>query len=283
MRAERRGRTRRPVRSAWVLWCSLVAVVTAGCGGPADRDASGGLTAARVDGIEISWASVDVAGPASDEVRRQALEAAIAEQVLANAAARDQAELGASVRAEPESARRKILARAYITKKAVALPKPTEGEISTFYDDHPELFSRRRIYRLQEITVTVPQARVAEVTTRFRDLKTFGERARWLTEMSIPFTTGVAVKAAEDLPADLLSTLAQLKVGSAFNLPSENGVTTMQITGIEEQPLTLAQAQVYIARFIANQRLGEWINEETRRLREQAKIEYCGTGGTCTN
>jgi EpsD family peptidyl-prolyl cis-trans isomerase len=253
----------------------LLAIVSAGC---ARQDADGARAikpAATVDGIAISQQSVMAAVPVDDDKRRKAqLDTFVAEQVLANAAVRDKLDADVAVVSALETARRQVLARAYIAKKGAALPKPTSDEIIAFYQQHPELFAQRRIFRLQEIAIAVPPERVADITARFHDLKTFNARAEWLKKTGIPFTIGVGVKAAEDIPADLLSTLTRLKDGDAFNMPSEKGLAVIQITGVESQPLTVTQAQPFIERFLRNQRLGEMINQESKRLRDSARIEY---------
>jgi EpsD family peptidyl-prolyl cis-trans isomerase len=173
-----------------------------------------------------------------------------------------------------DSARRQILARAYIAKRGAGLAKPSADDVQIFFNQHPELFSARRIYRLQQILVTVAPERISEVTDHFHQLKTFNARADWLKKAGIPFTVAVAVKPAEDWPMDLLTILVKAKKGDTFNVPGDKGITTVQVTGIEEKPLTLPQAQAYIERYLANQRIGTLINQETERLRGSAKIEY---------
>lgn len=253
----------------------LLAIVCAGCARQDAGGASANEPAAIVDGVAISQQSVIAAVPEEDFTRRNAqLDAFISEQLLANAAVRDKLDTDVAVVAAQETARRQTLARAYIARKSAALPKPTSEEINAFYEEHPELFAQRRIFRLQEIAIVVSPERIAEVTERFRDLNTFKDRAGWLEQEGLSFTTGVTVKPAEDIPADLLSVLVSLQDGDAFNMPTENGLATVQITGVEDQPLTLTQAESFIERFLSNQRLGEMLNQETERLRDSAEIEY---------
>lgn len=231
--------------------------------------------AAMVDGVAISRQSVITAVPSEDQVRRNAqLNAYVNEQVLANAARRDKLDVEVSVVSASETAQRQALARAYVAKRAAALgPVPAE-DIKRYYEQHPELFAQRRIYRLQEIVVTAPPDRVAEITKRFASLKTFQDRVDWLEKARLPYTVGVVVMAAEELPADMLATVSKLYDGNAFNVLSERGITAVQITGLENKPLTLTQAQASIERFLANQRLGQVYNEEAQRLRRAAKVEY---------
>lgn len=261
-----------PLRIAEALVVAALGAGITGCSG----DGGGKSTAAAtVDGVAISQAVLLGALPSSDLAQRKAqLESVIAEQVLANAATKGKLEADAGVRSAMETARRQILARAYLAKQAAAQAKVTEEDIKAFYDQHPELFSERKVYRLQEIAITVAGNRIADISKKFEGMKTFGERAAWLTKNDIPFTTGVLVKGAEDWPADLLASLTKMKDGTAFDLPNTKGFSMLQLTGVEAQPVTLAQAQGQIARFIGNQRMGELVNRETKRLREAARVEY---------
>jgi EpsD family peptidyl-prolyl cis-trans isomerase len=231
--------------------------------------------AAKVDGIAISQQSVNQAVPEDNALRKKAqLATFVSEQLLANAAVREKLDADPAVTASMDTARRQILARAYIAKRGAAIAKPSAEEVRSFFNQHPELFSARRIYRLQQILATVAPERINEVTDQFHRLKTFNARADWLKKAGIPFTVAVAVKPAEDLPMDLLTLLTKAKKGDTFNVPGDQGITTVQVTGVESKPLTLPQAQAYIERFLANQRIGTLINQETERLRGSAKIEY---------
>ena len=245
-------------------------LVASGCSTHPDEPG----VAAKVDGIPITQAALTAAGASNDAARRQSqLEVFISEQVLSNAALQGKLDQEAAVAGALENARRQVLARAYISKQSAQLPQPASSEISAFFSEHPELFEHRRIYRLQEILVSKPPAGFAEVAIGVRALKTFNERAKRLQELGIPYTVAVTIKAAEVLPADLLPRLAEMKNGEAFELPQDGGIAFVQITGIEEQPLSLAQAGDFIRKYLFNQRLGAFINQETARLRKSAKIE----------
>lgn len=231
--------------------------------------------AATVDGVAISRRSIESAVPADDLKRRAAqLEAFVNEQLLANAGLRAGLDKDASVAAAGEGGRRQALAKAYLVGKAATLGPIPSDEIKRYYAQHPELFAKRRIYRMQEIVVTAPPERVAEIIARFASLDTFQKRREWLESQQLAFTVGAILLAAEDLPADMLVSIFQLPEGSAFNVRSEQGLTSIQITGIEEKPLSLAQSQSAIERLLANQRLSELAGREIQRLRRTAKIEY---------
>lgn len=248
---------------------SACVVALMGCGQPSMAPA------AKVDGKIVSQQAVATAVPQNDQHQRDVqLQAFIAEQLLANAAVDAKLDQQADVAAQLEIARRNILARAYVNKVSAGLPALTDGEIRDYYDKHPALFSKRRIYRLQEIAMSAPRERIAAIQEAFRSLHTFNDRAEWLKKEAVPFTVGVAVKPAEELPADLIVTMLEMNDGSSFDLPTANGLTTVQITGIEEKPLSLAQARPYIERFVSNERVGNVREREVERLRKESTIDY---------
>jgi EpsD family peptidyl-prolyl cis-trans isomerase len=242
--------------------------------GPAaeqDRD----QPAATVDGVAISQSSVISAAPAGDLERQTArLDALIDEQLLVSAALRAGLENEASVVAAAEAGRRQALVRAYLEHKAVPLGPIRSEDIERYYAQHSELFARRRIYRMQEIVISVPPERVDEITASLASLTTFRQRREWLDAKQLPYRVGAVTMAAEELPADLLATVSQLAEGNVFNVRSEQGLTMVQIIGIEDRPLTLAQSRDDIERFLVNQRLDRLAREEAARLRKTARIEY---------
>ncbi len=250
------------------------AILLAGCGQAPDG-ASALPAAAVVDKVAISQAAVTLAVPDADTGRRAVqLDAFVTEQVLAAAAVKAKLDADPVNQAALETARREILARAYVRLKSKDIPHPDQAEIAAYYADHPLLFALRRIYRLQEIAIQGTPEQVARIERQVGDTRTFAARADKLQQIGVPFSTAVAVKAAEDLPQDLLIKLGQMRDGAGFTLPNARGAAFMQITGIEEKPMDLAQATPLIERFLLNLRLGQLINQETKRLRGAASVSY---------
>jgi EpsD family peptidyl-prolyl cis-trans isomerase len=254
----------------------LLALSVTGCKNEgADNTAAGLKAAAVVDGVAISQQAVAAAAPDADaDGRLRQLDLFVGQQVLANAAVSDKLDQDGKVQAALETAKRQILARAYVSKLAQALPKPTDAEIKDYFDKHPELFSKRRIYRLLELSIAVAPERVDVVTGKFKSLKTMEERTSWLKGADIPFSMGMSAKAAEEVPTELLAKLAKLKQGDELNLPAPKGLVVAHVLNAEEKPLTFEQSQSQIARFLSNTRVTEAIEKETQRLRGGAKTEY---------
>lgn len=231
--------------------------------------------AAKVDGVPISRQAVPAAaGQSGTAEYASALNGLVSEQLLANAALADHLDNNPKVAAVLESGRRQTLARAYLEQQASLEPALTEADLRKFYDAHPELFAARKIYRVQELAVEVSVKRSGEIAKSLSPLRTLGDRANWLQRNGIPHRMNVVVKPAEDWPSDLLKQLAGLKEGSAFDLQNPKGFSVLQLTGVEEQPLSFEQAKERISRFLANERGVELLKRVRDRLKAKAKIEY---------
>lgn len=175
-----------------------------------------------------------------------------------------------------ETARRQVLAQAYVEKITAAAAKPTEAEIKAYYDKHPELFSERRIYRLQELSVQVTPDNAAQVQEKLANVRNLNEFVEWLRANNIPARGAQSVKAAEQLPLELLPRLHALKDGQALTLSGNNVLNIVYLAGSQTQPVTLEQASPAIERYLLNVKKRELAEAALKRLREATKVEYLG-------
>ena len=137
-----------------------------------------------------------------------------------------------------ESARSEILARAYRQLVAESQPRPTREEIARFYREHPELFSDRRVFTLEE------------------------------REGS--FTVNRFTRPAEELPLELLPRLHAMAAGELIVHEGQ----TLRLVAARLAPLDEAAAAPLIEKFLLARRSSEALAAEMRRLRGQARIEY---------
>jgi EpsD family peptidyl-prolyl cis-trans isomerase len=174
-----------------------------------------------------------------------------------------------------DHASRQVLAEAYAERSFKDVPKPSDTEIADYYNKHPELFSQRRIYRVQELDLQVDASRVAEVEAKLRGSHSLGDFVNWVKEQGIDGKTAVAVKPAEQIPAPLLARLAQMKDGQVAMSPSRPGhLVIQQLQESQLQPVTLEQAGKAIERALITQKRKDLMEADLKKLREAAKIEY---------
>jgi EpsD family peptidyl-prolyl cis-trans isomerase len=103
---------------------------------------------------------------AAQAMSRVVLEKLINQQIAVDQAIENKLHRTPEVLSQIEAARREILTRAYMQKIASALPKPSAEDAKTYFAEHPQLFSERRIFNVQEIVAPVA-AGTAEQLRRF--------------------------------------------------------------------------------------------------------------------
>jgi EpsD family peptidyl-prolyl cis-trans isomerase len=233
---------------------------------------------AKIDGVVITADRIDEVLESADSVPQQnrnaALESVITQELMVRAALREGLDQAPGVVAAIETASRKILAQAYLEAQARNIPTPTAVMVQAYYDEHPALFRERALYELQEIDIQVNSAQMAAVNDHYNKVKTLNEMTQWLEANGIAHTSNAVVKAAEELPADLLEPVSQLQPGQVIKVTTDRGIAIVQLTGKRTESLTPAEAQPTIVRALANQALGAKIAEEMSELRSQADIEY---------
>lgn len=174
-----------------------------------------------------------------------------------------------------ESAKTEILARAYRQLVAEAQPRPTSAEIAAYYAEHPELFTKRRIYSLEEVAL----ARGRELVNALRERAARGEPleviARWLESLDARFSMNRSTLGAEQLPLELVARLQAMKEGEVHAIDDgPEGVVVLRIVAARLSPLDEATAAPLIEKFLLARRSSEALAAEMKRLRRNARIEY---------
>jgi EpsD family peptidyl-prolyl cis-trans isomerase len=264
----------------------LASLAVTGCGKKEEQQAKKPATqvVAKVDSEEISVhqlnAVLSKASGLSQENVGQAkweiLGKLIEQQLAVTKATERKLDRKPEVMMAIDAAKREILARAYLQELAAAQVKPTTDEVRTYYGEHPELFAQRRIYRLQEITLAKNEQLLPALQGKVAASKNMEEIAAWLKERNVPFKPGGGVRAAEQLPLEMLPKVHALKDGQIALLATNEGMIVIRVTGSETQPVDETQAAPRIQTFLANQRTQEAIQREMKALKEKAKIEYLG-------
>lgn len=274
-------------RVAPLVAAALIAIGLTGCGNKDDKKLATEV-AAKVGAEEISaqqinqvlsrTSSANATPAALQALRREVLEKLIDQQLAVDQATANKLHRAPEVAAQIESARREVLARAYIQQVAAALPKPTAEETRKYFNDHPQLFSERRIYSLQEIVVSAAAgANVAEqLRAQVAAGKSMEDIAAFLKGRDIRFGGGAATRAAEQIPLELLAKVHGLKDGQTTVIDSAQGYTVLRVVSSQSAPVPEASALPRIEQFLLNQRGAEAVNKSIKELRAKATITYLG-------
>ncbi len=262
-------------------------LATGGC-----SDSSAPLTAtqvaAKVNSEEISVHQVNdllvrVAPPTTESLektRREVLDKLIEQQLAVQQAVEKKLDRTPETIMALESAKREILARAYFEQVLSILPKPTQNDARKFFREHPELFSERRIYDLQEVLLA-PQGAPAAASDALRQAvekaATLDDVVVWLKQQpDTKFTASERSIPAEQIPLEQLNRLHRMQDGQIGIFETPQGLAVIRIAASRAAPVDETEALPQIQNFLVNQARHEAITREVKRLRESASIEYQG-------
>lgn len=270
---------------AMVLAVALGFVVVAtGCD---KRDEAKPATqvAARVNSDEITVHQVNnvlarnpnIAPESAPQAKREILDRLINHQLARQKAIESKLDRTPNVVQAIEASKTEILARAYLEQVAAAIPKTAEWEVKKYYKEHPELFAQRRLFTLEEIAFVAG----AEVATGLRGLlpktRSVQEIADWLQSRGVKIAVNRGVRAAEQIPLEMLPKLQAMKEGQLQLFESAGDrYQVIRVVAYKTEPIDEASAAPRIQQFLWNRRTSEVIAKEMKKIKEQAKIEYMG-------
>jgi EpsD family peptidyl-prolyl cis-trans isomerase len=269
------------LRVGLVALVASAALLTA-CGDKKEKGAS--QTAAKVNKAEVTVHQINFVLQQQRNIRPEQAEAAskqilerLIDQELALQKADDlKLDRDPRVVQQLEAAKREIIARAYLEKVGESASKPTPEEIKKYYDDKPALFKERRVYSIQEIGIEAKPEQVADLRQRLTAAKNINEFVEYLKANDFKFAGNQAVRAAEQLPLASLDAFAKMQDGQAVLNQGPNGVQVVVLAGSRSQPVSEEQARPAIEQFLLNDRKRKLIEDDVKKMRADAKVEYVG-------
>jgi EpsD family peptidyl-prolyl cis-trans isomerase len=264
----------------------LIAALVAGCGGDKKEATTEGVkqVAAKVNGTELTVSEVNYAlqripNLDKDQTKAASLQVArnlVDQEVIAQKALADKLDRDPVVVQALDAARRQILAETYMSRKLGKPAEPTDAEVSDYFGKHPELFAERKIYRLQELSIKASQDKREAIREKLDASKNLNDFVAWLKAENYPVKAAQGVKAAEQLPLEMLPKLARMPVGQAMVVNAPDGLLVIVVAGAQAQPVKLEQARPAIARVLQTQARQKAAKAELDALKAAAKIEYVG-------
>lgn len=256
--------------------------------GKKDSKPAATQVAAKVGSVEITVYEINqvlqrtntsgMSPAATKNLGAEVLEKLIDQQLAVDQAMEANLNRTADVIAQTEAARREILARAYMQKLAGSLPKPTAEDAKKYFLEHPQLFSERRIFNVQELVV--PKAAGAKHADVLRGYisagKTIEEAAVALKLAGIDFSGGGVTRAAEQIPLEMLAKLSDVKDGQSIVFDNPQSATLLRVVSTQLSPLSEADALPRIGQFLVNLQAAEAVTTDIKRLRVSNPVTYMG-------
>lgn len=213
-------------------------------------------------------------GAQSQVLANLILKNAVDQELLAQDAIKSKLDQKPDVQWKLDSARRQILAQAELETLTRDVVAPAPGDIKSYYDAHPELFSHHRIYQLANLFAnTTPEniGKVREIVQKNQDVRAM---AAALQALGITVSGQQVVKGAEELPMEALDKFALMKAGQSLTQEQGGKLNIVVLQGMQERPISLEQATQTIGLYLSNDKKRQLIEAQLNKIRSQAKVEY---------
>ena len=212
----------------------------------------------------------------TDKVAGQTLENIVNQQVVMQKAIAEKLDRDPQVMQALERAKRQVLGQAYMSKVvASGAITPSTQDVSDYYNQHPELFAKRRIYQIREILLDKTRP-FSEIQAQMNESKSLEKFVGWLESKKVKMQSSVVTKPAEQLPLEMLSRLVKMQQGQIMAVETPTNFSLSILMGARDQPLNEAQAAPAIQRFLTAQKREKLADAEIKRLRSEAKVELLG-------
>lgn len=212
----------------------------------------------------------------SKEAAKQILGRLVDQQLLKQQAIESKLDRDPRILQVLETSRDEILAQAYLEQLLSKAAKPSTTQIDTFYQQNPALFENRRVFRLQELAVNVSAEKLSEIEEYVKGVKDFNKIAEWLKAQNYSFTANSNVRAAEQLPLDVLKQIQPLKNGELIVLQSGQTINILHIAASQSMPIARDKATPIIEQYFLNQNKSLLAKKELTALKDKADIEFIG-------
>jgi EpsD family peptidyl-prolyl cis-trans isomerase len=267
----------------WLAGLAIVLAALGGCGKNDDKKPASQV-AAKVNSEEITVHQVNnvlaraqnVPPEAAARAKREIVERLVDQSLAKQQAIEKKLDRSPNVVQAIEAAKSEILARAYLQQVAAAQAKPTPEEVKKYYGEHPDLFSQRRLYMIEEIALAHDEKVLPELRQKAARAKSMQEIGEWLKGHEVQYMVNRGARAAEQIPFEILPKLAAMKDGEIQVLESAERVNVIRLVASKAAPVDEATAAPRIEQFLYARRSNEVIAEEMKRLKSHAKIEYVG-------
>lgn len=263
-----------------MLCVALLLVAAAGLSACGNKEKKAGQALVRVNGEEITVLQINDelrrAGVKADQqntATKQLLESLIDRQLILAEAMRNKIDRTPEVMQAIERAKAQIIAQAYLKSIVSKIDKPSTAEINDYFQKHPEYFTQRKQYDIQQLVIATKDTS-NELKTAIDSAKSLNEVAAWLDGHNVRYARGQLSRSTTDLPEQAIAKLKEMQKGELFIFNEGENSMINAITAIKDSPVTVKNAAPQIEQYLINKKTKEAADAEITLLRSMAKIEY---------
>lgn len=270
----------RRVPGAAALIPAILAAALAACGERESGAGKPGQAIASVNGEEITTLQLNeelqrasVAPANQQAASRQLVRVLVDRQLLLHEAEKEKLDRDPKVMQAIERAKALIIAQAYMQKHMGSQARPTRAEVEAYFAAHPEFFSKRRAFDMQQLVIATrdltPDARKAAESSASLE-----ELAAWFDANKIKYARNRVTRSTADMPPALSARLIAMQDGQIFAVREGERSLLVSIAEVRDAPVTVDVAAPQIEKFLINKRNKDAAEAELARLRSTARIEY---------
>jgi EpsD family peptidyl-prolyl cis-trans isomerase len=241
---------------------AFACLVVAAChpGGGGSSKAPVGQVVATVDGEEITLRDLqaELAGkPAVDPRMRKAAEQAalqsiVSRKLIAKAASEQKLDQTPDFALQSRRSHETLLVRSLITKIVADTPTPTREEAESYIASHPDMFSQRKVFDVDQIRMSRPTD--PALLNALKPLKTLDEVERLLASKNIEYRRGASNIDAVEADPRLVETISRLPAGEVFVMPRGDVIFINEVKQTRIAPFTGEVAVRYALARLKNER-----------------------------
>ncbi|MEO8600861.1 MAG: EpsD family peptidyl-prolyl cis-trans isomerase, partial [bacterium] len=255
---------------------ALLAVALVGCGQQTspEEKIEDSLPLAKVNDVEITTqqpdndvALADGRSSATKEaVKKQALEVMIDRQLLQEEAKRYALDRDPEVIQAIDRAKTKILADSYLQSKFTALDTPSKAKVDAYFKAHPELFTQRKVFYMNELVVATKDFS-APLKARLDSAKSIEQVATWLDTNHVPYKRTKLSRSTADLAPEMITKLQAMRKNKLFVINAGEYSMLSSVYDVKPSPVSAKVAAPQIAQYLRNKKRQEIGDAELERLR----------------
>ena len=272
------------IHHSLVVCVLSVAAFAAGCNKTGDSKKPTTQVAAKVNSTEITVSQINnvlarmpnVTPENSDRVKRQILDKLVDAELAKEEAVAKKLDRSPNVVQQIEAAKTEVLARAYIEQFASQQPKPTPEEVKKYYIDHPEFFTQRRVFNVEEIALQATEGLAAKVREQIAKTRSMQALGNWLKSENIQFNANSGVRFTEQIPIEYQKQMQAMKDGEIRLFENGGALIVVHVVASKTAPVDEAHAAPRIQQHLFNERSQVALATDIKQLKEKAKIEYVG-------
>lgn len=261
-------------RLAGTVLVVLGAVSLSAC---TSKEAGSGQSLVRVGKAEITVHQLNdelsrIDSP-TEVAKQQVLEVLIDRQLLQSEAMRNKMDRDPEVLQAIERAKAQILAQAYLKSKSAGIAPPSKDEIREYFTQHPELFTRRKLFDIEELIIDSKDFS-SPLHSAVDAARSLDSVAAWLDQQGIEYARRKTARSTADLPPELAAKLQAIQKGDLFVVKEDNRTMLGFLNDLKETPVAIEAAEKQIEQYLINKRRHEAGAAEIKHLRSLAEIEY---------